>query len=92
MRRIKPIPRAAPQFELSALVTAAGAKTAADAVDHMSLRLLSVPANAAVRNTLVTFLERQLGTADLARASTYLERPLRLTTHLIMSPPEFQLC
>ena len=37
-------------------------------------------------------LERQLGTTDLARASTYLERPLRLTAHLIMSSPEFQLC
>ena len=92
VRRIKPIPRAAAQLELSALVTVAGAKTAADAVDHLSLRLLSVPVNAAVRNTLVTFLERQLGTADLARASTYMERPLRLTAHLIMSSPEFQLC
>ena len=67
-------------------------RNAADAVDHLSLRLLSVTVNAAVRNTLVTFLERQLGTADLAQASTYMERPLRLTAHLIMSSPEFQLC
>ena len=37
-------------------------------------------------------LERQLGTADLSKASTYMERPLRLTAHLIMSTPEFQLC
>jgi uncharacterized protein (DUF1800 family) len=92
VRRIKPIPRAAPQFDLSAQVMAAGAKTAADAIDHLSLRLLSVPVSAAVRATLVAFLERQLGTGDLARASTYLERPLRLTAHLIMSSPEFQLC
>src|SRR5215472_332367 len=92
VRRIKPIPRAAAQFELSDLVNAAGAKTAADAVDHLLRRLLSVPMNATVRGTLVTFLERQLGTADLARASTYMERPLRLIAHLIMSSPEFQLC
>jgi uncharacterized protein (DUF1800 family) len=92
VRRIKPIPRAAAQFDLSALVMAAGGKTAGDAVDHLSLRLLSVPVSAAVRGTLVAFLERQLGTGDLARASTYLERPLRLTAHLIMSSPEFQLC
>jgi len=92
VRRIKPIPRAAAQFDLSGLVLAAGAKTAGDAVDHLSLRLLSVPISEAVRNTLVVFLERQLGTADLAPASTYLERPLRLTAHLIMSSPEFQLC
>jgi uncharacterized protein (DUF1800 family) len=92
VRRIKPIPRAAAQFDLSALVTAAGAKTAADAIDQLSLRLLSVPVSGRVRDTLVAFLERQLGTADLARASTYMERPLRLTAHLIMSSPEFQLC
>jgi uncharacterized protein (DUF1800 family) len=92
VRRIKPIPRAAAQFDLSAMVTEAGAKTAADAVDHLALRLLSVPVSAAVRSTLVTFLERQLGTGDLSQASTYMERPLRLTAHLIMSTPEFQLC
>ncbi len=92
VRRIKPIPRAAAQFELSRLVNASGAKTAADAVDHLSLRLLSVPVAGAVRSSLVAFLERQLGTAELERASTYMERPLRLTAHLIMSSPEFQLC
>jgi uncharacterized protein (DUF1800 family) len=92
VRRIKPIPRAAPQFELSRLVNASGAKTAADAVDHLSLRLLSVPVTGAVRTTLAAFLERQLGTAELEWASSYMERPLRLTAHLIMSSPEFQLC
>jgi len=92
VRRIKPIPRGAAQFELSRLINASGAKTAADAVDHLSLRLLSVPVTGAVRSTLVAFLERQLGTAELERASTYMERPLRLTAHLIMSSPEFQLC
>ncbi len=92
VRRIKPIPRAAAQFDLSAMITAAGAKTAADAVDHLALRLLSVPVSTTVRGTLVAFLERQLGTADLSQAATYMERPLRLTAHLIMSTPEFQLC
>jgi uncharacterized protein (DUF1800 family) len=92
VRRIKPIPRAAAQFELSGIVNASGAKTAADAVDHLSLRLLSVPVTRAARSTLVAFLERQLGTAELERASSYMEQPLRLTAHLIMSSPEFQLC
>ena len=92
VRRLKPTLRAAAQFDLSAMVTAAGAKTAGDAVDHLTLRLLSIPVSAPVRATLVTFLERQLGTSDLARASTYMERPLRLTAHLIMSSPEYQLC
>ena len=45
-----------------------------------------------MEQTFGDFLERQLGTGDLAQASTYMERPLRLTAHLIMSTPEFQLC
>ena len=30
-------------------------------------------------------------TSDLARARTYLEDPLRMVTHLIMSTPEYQI-
>jgi hypothetical protein len=92
VRRVKPLLRAAPQFELSATVLAAGSKTAAEAVDQLLLRLLRVPVDDEVRVTLVAFLERQLGTSDLERSSTYLERPLRLVAHLIMSSPNFQLC
>jgi uncharacterized protein (DUF1800 family) len=92
VRRIKPIPRAAAQFDLSLAVVSAGAKTAADAVDHLQLRLLRVPLDAEVRTALIAFLEKQLGTADLDHAAGYSERPLRLVAHLIMSTPEFQLC
>ena len=70
----------------------AGAKTTADAVDHLLLRLLRVPVDAEVRQVLIEVLERELGTRDLALASTYLERPLRLLAHLIMSTPQYQLC
>ena len=92
VRRVKPIPRAAAQFDLAALVRAVGAKTTSEAVDHLLLRLLRVPVDDEVRGALVEFLDHQLGTSDLDLASTYLERPLRLTAHLIMSSPEFQLC
>jgi hypothetical protein len=92
VRRIKPIPRAAAQFDLASIVTSAGAKTAAQAVDHLQLRLLRVPLDGDVRASLIGFLEKQLGTSDLALASSYMERPLRLATHLIMSSPEYQLC
>jgi uncharacterized protein (DUF1800 family) len=91
VRRVKPQLRAAAQFDLSATVLAAGAKTAAEAVDHLLLRLLRIPIDDAARGALVVFLERQLGTDDLERSASYLEPPLRLTTHLIMSAPEFQL-
>ena len=40
---------------------------------------------------LVAFLNRELGTSDISQAKTYLEEPLRLVLHLIMSQPEYQL-
>jgi hypothetical protein len=92
VRKVKPIPRAAAQFDLSLAVVSSGAKTAADAVDHLSIRLLRVPVDAEVRAALIAFLEKQLGTGDLDRSASYSERPLRLVAHLIMSAPEFQLC
>jgi uncharacterized protein (DUF1800 family) len=92
VRRVKPIPRAAAQFDLAAMVLGAGAKTASDAIDHLLLRLLRVPVDAEVRRILIDLLERKLGTSDLTSAATYLERPLRLMAHLIMSSPQYQLC
>jgi uncharacterized protein (DUF1800 family) len=92
VRRVKPIPRGAGQFDLTSLVTLAAAKTAAEAVDHLVLRLLRVPLDGEVRATLISFLEKQLGTGDLTLAASYMERPLRLVAHLIMSSPEYQLC
>jgi uncharacterized protein (DUF1800 family) len=92
MRRVKPIPRAAAQFDLAPMVLDAGAKTAGEAVDHLLIRLLRAPVDADVRGILIDVLERKLGTSDVTHAATYLERPLRLVTHLIMSSPQYQLC
>ncbi|MDQ2803131.1 MAG: DUF1800 domain-containing protein [Pseudomonadota bacterium] len=90
-RKVKPISRAPAQFNVTELVFATGAKTTADAVDALVLRFLSAPIDAEARATLVTFLDGQLDTADLVRTRTYAEEPLRLTAHLIMSTPEYQL-
>jgi hypothetical protein len=92
MRRVKPIPRSAAQFDLAAIVHAAGAKTTSDAVDHLLTRLLRVPVDTEVRRVLIELLERELGTSDITLAATYLERPLRLVAHLVMSSPQYQLC
>ena len=43
------------------------------------------------RQALINFLNRELGTADIAVAKTYMEDSLRLLLHLIMSEPEYQL-
>ena len=92
MRRVKPIPRDAAQFNLAAMVLGAGAKSSGDAVDHLLMRLLQVPVDAEVRQVLIDVLEREIGTREIAGAATYLERPLRLVAHLIMSSPQYQLC
>ena len=63
-----------------------------EAVDCLiALFLVGCLSIRAARDTVVAFLEGELGTADLDRAKTYLEEPLRLTAHVIMSTPEDQL-
>ncbi len=91
IQRVKPIPRVAARIDLAEMVRAEGLDTAADVVDHFLLRFMSVPIGATERAMLIDFLETELGTADLAAADSYIEDPLRLLLHLIMSQPEYQL-
>jgi len=91
VRKVKPIVRAPALFSLTDIVLEGSARTTADAVDLLLVRFVSVPVDAGARATLIAFLDAQLGTSDIERAQTYLEEPLRLTTHLIMSRPEYQL-
>jgi hypothetical protein len=90
-RKLIPTPRDAARFDLGAMVVASGAKTAADAVDYLTGRFLRVPAAPATRDALVAFLTKELGTDDLGRAQTYMEDALRMTAHLVMSTPEYQI-
>jgi hypothetical protein len=73
------------------MVLESGAGTTADAVEYLAWRLLRVPLAKAARDGLVTLLTTELGTDSIERAKTYLEEPLRITAHLIMSTPEYQL-
>ena len=54
-------------------------------------RFMRVPPSDATRRKLVAFLDKELGTPDVSVAQTYMEEPLRLVLHLIMSQPEYQL-
>jgi len=72
-------------------VLESGAKTTGDAVDYLTTRALRVPTSPAMRNAMVAFLTRELGTDSLVRARSYMEDPLRMTMHLVMSTPEYQL-
>jgi uncharacterized protein (DUF1800 family) len=91
VRKVKPILRAPAQFSLTEIVFADEAKTTSDAVDLLILRFLAVPLDDGARAAAIAFLDEQLGTSDLVRARSYLEEPLRLVAHLIMSAPEYQL-
>jgi hypothetical protein len=73
------------------MVRAEDLADAAGVVDYFLGRLLRVPLGATERDMLVGFLEGELGTASIAAADTYLEEPLRMLIHLIMSQPEYQL-
>jgi hypothetical protein len=91
MRKLKPIPRAAARFDLSQMIAAEGARTAAEAVDLVAARLLCVPLTAASRTALIEMLSAELGTADLGEAKGYTEYGLRLVAHAIMCTPQYQL-
>ncbi len=91
LQKVKPIPRATAQMDLSGMVGRAGCKSAREAADYLLARFVSVPVDEATRTRIAKFLESELGTADLAAAASYLEEPLRSTLHVILSLPEYQL-
>jgi uncharacterized protein (DUF1800 family) len=91
VERVKPIPRTFARLDLTAMVEAQGLTSTAQVVDYFLVRLLRVPIDAKRRDELIAFLDQELGTADLERAQTYMEEPLRMLVHLIMSMPEYQL-
>ncbi len=91
IERVKPIPRDTAQVNLTRMVLARNPKTTTQVVDDLISRFMRVPPGDATRKTLVSFLDRELGTNDISVAQTYMEEPLRLVLHLIMSQPEYQL-
>jgi uncharacterized protein (DUF1800 family) len=91
IERVKPIPRETAQVNLTRMVLAQEPKNTTQVVDYLIARFMRVPPSDDARRKLVAFLDRELGTSDISVAKTYLEEPLRLVLHLIMSQPEYQL-
>ena len=91
MQKLIPTPRGAVRISLTEIVLESGAATTEEAVDGLLERFLRIPVSADTRQSLVSLLDAELGTTELARAETYLEDPLRMVTHLIMSTPEYQI-
>jgi hypothetical protein len=91
VERVKPIPRETAQIKLSRMVVDAKLQTTTQAIDYLIRRFMRVPPGDDARARLIAFLNNDLGTADIAVAQTYMEQSLRMTLHLIMSQPEYQL-
>jgi hypothetical protein len=90
-RRVKPIPRRTAQLNFTQMVTKAKLETTSDVVDHFSDRLLRVPLSADHRQAMIDFLTKELGTDEIQTALSYVEEPVRLLVHSLMSTPEYQL-
>ena len=91
IERVKPLPRHTAQVDLGAMVLEAGLGDAEEVVDYFLERFMRAPLGPAEREMLVSFLVGELGTSDVQEAETFLEAPLRMLLHLIMSQPEYQL-
>jgi uncharacterized protein (DUF1800 family) len=91
IERVKPIRRDVADPNLTAMIEKADVATAGQAVDYLIRRFMSVAPDDAARQRLTAFLTKELGATSIADARTYMEQPLRLTLHLIMSQPEYQL-
>jgi hypothetical protein len=91
IQRVKPIPRDTAQINLSRMIRSEDLKNTTQAVDYLIHRFMTVPPSDEARQKLITFLNKDLGTTDIAAAQTYMEDSLRLVLHLIMSQPEYQL-
>jgi hypothetical protein len=91
IERVKPIPRDIAPLNISEMVLGANAKNTTEAVDYLIRRFMRVPPAEDARQKMIAFLNKELGTTEIAVAQTYMEDSLRLALHLIMSQPEYQL-
>ncbi len=91
IERVKPILRDIAPVDLSRMVKDANLTNTTEVVDYLTRRFLRVPPGEDARQKMIAFLNKELGTADIAAAQTYMEDSLRLVLHLVMSQPEYQL-
>ena len=88
---VPPEPRRTADFSLSKLLRNESVKDSAGAVDNLMRRFLRMPLSGERRQTLIRFIEGQIGGPELDYSRYRLEKDLRELLHLIMSTPEYQL-
>ena len=73
------------------MVAEEGLATPHEVVEHLASRFFSVAPEPATMLAMADYLEAELGTADMAGASSFMEEPLRALLHVLLSRPEYQL-
>ncbi len=91
LQKVKPIARTTANINLSKMVKSAGCSTTQEVIEYLSTRFLSVPIDSQIRSQINEFLENELGTSDISIAESYMEEALRITLHILLSLPEYQL-
>ncbi|MCZ6712096.1 MAG: DUF1800 domain-containing protein [Gammaproteobacteria bacterium] len=91
IERVKPIPRDTARLDLASQVRAAELRTPEEVVSYFVKQYLSVPLETETLRALAEFLQTELGTSDVEAAASYLEEPLRMLLHAILSLPAYQL-
>ena len=91
IERVRPIPRHTARLDLTGMVLREGLETPREVVGYLVERFFSVAPDPATQSALADYLEAELGTGDIRAAASYLEEPLRLLLHALLSRPEYQL-
>ena len=91
IQRVKPIPRHTAQINLSKMIIDQNISTTDQVIDYFIERFMRVKPGADARTMLITFLTEELGTSNILDAESYMEDSLRMTLHLLLSQPEYQL-
>ena len=91
IERVRPIPRHTARLNLSKEVMQAKLTSPEEVVSYFVEQFLSVPLDPESLKMLAAFLEKEVGTNDIEGAQSYLEEPLRMLLHVILSRPEYQL-
>ncbi len=91
IERVKPIPRHTAHLDLAGLVTKNELTTPREVVEYFAERYMSVSLDEATLAKLTSFLTEQLGTDSIEEAQSWMEDPLRVFLHALLSRPEYQL-
>ena len=91
IERVKPIPRPTARLQLTEMVMQAKLESPRAVVAYFADRFINVPLDESTIETMSSFLTQELGTAEIAVAESYMEEPLRVLLHMILSRPEYQL-